>query len=119
MSIEGFVVFLAGLIVIVILTVILAYMRADLIAVRNEIKKLKQGTDVSNNIALEESKIIEESKQSQKLLTNENIYHKFVETYPKLLIDDYRPLSVESTGNKVGITIWLKNGDVIHYFPKN
>ena len=52
-------------------------------------------------------------------MTNGEILKTFGEKYPKLRVKDYRPLCPElHTHDLVGITIWLENGDVIQYYPK-
>ena len=55
-------------------------------------------------------------------MTNGEIYKTFEEKYliyPKVRVKDYRPLCPELfTHDLVGITIWLENGDVIQYYPK-
>ena len=52
-------------------------------------------------------------------MTNGDILKTFREKYPKLMVKDYRPLSPKLyTNDLVGITIWLENGDVIQYYPK-
>ena len=38
--------------------------------------------------------------------------------FPFADVDDYRPICHELfTDGKQGVTIWLKNGDVIEYYP--
>jgi len=52
-------------------------------------------------------------------LTNWEILEIFKKKFPKAIWEDYRPLCPEMyTDDLVGITIWLKNGDVIQYYPK-
>lgn len=52
-------------------------------------------------------------------MTNGEILKTFGEKYPKLRVKDYRPLAPELfTNDLMGITIWLENGDVIQYYPK-
>ena len=47
------------------------------------------------------------------------ILDRFTDAFPFAEIDDYRPICHELfTDGKAGITIFLKNGDVIEYFPK-
>jgi hypothetical protein len=41
----------------------------------------------------------------------------FKKLYPNMPIDDYRPLCKDFVSGKVGITIWLSNGDMVQYFP--
>ena len=42
----------------------------------------------------------------------------FKQKYPDAYVDDYRPASIEYVKDKCGITIWLANGDVMLWFPK-
>lgn len=52
-------------------------------------------------------------------MTNGEILKIFGGKYPKLKVEDCRPLCPELfTKNLIGITIWLENGDVIQYYPK-
>lgn len=52
-------------------------------------------------------------------MTNSEILKIFDEKYPGIKEVDYRPLCPELfTKNLIGITIWLENGDVIQYYPK-
>ena len=52
-------------------------------------------------------------------ITNQNIFDCFHENYPDVRVQDYRPLCSELfTKNKIGITIFLENGDIIQYYPK-
>lgn len=52
-------------------------------------------------------------------MTNSDLLKIFNEKYPELKNIDYRPLCpVMYTNDLVGITIWLDNGDVIQYYPK-
>lgn len=52
-------------------------------------------------------------------MTNSEILKVFNEKYPELKMVDYRPLCPEIfTKDLIGITIWLDNGDVIQYYPK-
>lgn len=44
---------------------------------------------------------------------------KFQDTFPFAEVDDYRPICHELfEKGKEGLTIWLKNGDMIVYYPK-
>lgn len=44
---------------------------------------------------------------------------KFKSICPSEKVDDFRPICHEMfTDGKEGLTIWLKNGDVIEYYPK-
>lgn len=52
-------------------------------------------------------------------MTNGEVLKIFCEKYPEINTIDYRPLCPELfTKNLIGITIWLENGDVIQYYPK-
>ena len=52
-------------------------------------------------------------------MTYDELLNKFEETFPFAAVNDYRPICHELfTDGKVGITIWLENGDVIEYYPK-
>ena len=52
-------------------------------------------------------------------MTFDDLLDKFSDTFLFAEIDDYRPICHELfTDGKVGITIWLKNGDIIEYYPK-
>ena len=48
------------------------------------------------------------------------IYRQFKKEYPKTEVSDYRPF-VEGylPRRRPGIIVWLKNGDVLAYLPKN
>lgn len=49
----------------------------------------------------------------------DDLLNKFSDTFPFAEIDDYRPVCHELFENgKIGITIWLKNGDMVVYYPK-
>ena len=49
-----------------------------------------------------------------------DIYKQFTKEFPKAEATDYRPY-VEGylPYRRLGIIVWLKNGDVLAYFPKN
>ena len=52
-------------------------------------------------------------------MTNSEILKIFYEKYPEIRAVDYRPLCPELfTKNLIGVTIWLENGDVMQYYPK-
>ena len=52
-------------------------------------------------------------------MTLKEILNRFKDEFPLTKIDDYRPLCHELfTDGKQGITIWLVNGDIIEYYPK-
>jgi len=50
-------------------------------------------------------------------MTNGDIFKLFKERFPELEVDDYRPLDHAFAEERSGITIWLKNGDMLLYFP--
>lgn len=51
-------------------------------------------------------------------MTFEEVLNKFKDVFPFAEVDDYRPLCHELfTDGKPGITIWLKNEDIIEYYP--
>ncbi len=52
-------------------------------------------------------------------MTINEVLNKFEETFPSAAVNDYRPICHELfTEGKEGLTIWLKNGDIIEYYPK-
>ena len=52
-------------------------------------------------------------------MTIDEVLNKFEESFPFTSVADYRPICHELfTKGKEGLTIWLKNGDVIEYYPK-
>lgn len=52
-------------------------------------------------------------------MTNGEMLDIFYQKYPELKVEDYRPLCPEiHTKDLIGITVWLKNGDTIQYYPK-
>ena len=51
-------------------------------------------------------------------MTFQEILNKFEDVFPFSDVDDYRPICHELfTDGKEGITVWLKNGDIIEYYP--
>jgi len=51
-------------------------------------------------------------------MTYDDLIGKFEDAFPFAEIDDYRPVCHELfEQGKVGITIWLKNGDMVVYYP--
>lgn len=53
-------------------------------------------------------------------MTHEEILNKFKNKYPSAKVNDFRPIChKEFTDGKQGITIWLDNGDVIEYYPRD
>lgn len=51
-------------------------------------------------------------------MTYDELLDKFADTFPLAEIDDYRPACSIYQEGKVGITIWLKNGDMVVYYPR-
>lgn len=51
-------------------------------------------------------------------MTYDAMLGKFEVMFPSAEIDDYRPACQLFTEEKEGITIWLKNGDIVVYYPK-
>ena len=52
-------------------------------------------------------------------MTFDEVLDKFNDSFPLAEIDDYRPICHELfEAGKEGITIWLKNGDMVVYYPK-
>ncbi|MBO7426673.1 MAG: hypothetical protein J6U23_13460 [Clostridiales bacterium] len=52
-------------------------------------------------------------------MTIKECLDKFQDTFPFAEVDDYRPICHELfEKGKEGLTIWLKNGDMIVYYPK-
>jgi len=53
-------------------------------------------------------------------MTFEEVLNKFKDVFPFVDFDDYRPICHELfTDGKSGITVWLKNGDIIEYYPND
>lgn len=51
-------------------------------------------------------------------MTFNEILQKFKDVFPFADIDDYRPICHKLfTDGKAGVTVWLKNGDIIEYYP--
>ncbi len=52
-------------------------------------------------------------------MTFQECLHKFHESFPNIEVWDYRPICHELfEKDKEGMTIWLKNGDMVVYYPK-
>lgn len=52
-------------------------------------------------------------------MTYSDLLDIFKNTYPFMKVTNYRPVCRELfEAGKVGITIWLENGDMIVYYPK-
>jgi len=53
-------------------------------------------------------------------MTFKECLNKFHESFPLAEVDDYRPVCHElfEKDKKWGMTIWLKNGDMVVYYPK-
>ena len=52
------------------------------------------------------------------MITNGDIFNKFKTDYPDLEVKDYRPMHLDFVRGRIGIVVWLKNGDILLYFPK-
>ena len=51
-------------------------------------------------------------------MTFQNLLDSFQDVFPFAKVSDYRPVCHELfEDGKVGITIWLENGDMIVYYP--
>lgn len=55
---------------------------------------------------------------SDRRITNQDIYKKFCEYFGSSLATNYRPFDLDFAKGMVGITVWLKNGDLVFYFTK-
>ena len=51
------------------------------------------------------------------MITNGDLFNKFKTDYPDLEVEDYRPFCLDFVRDRLGITVWLKNGDIFLYFP--
>lgn len=52
-------------------------------------------------------------------MTFDDILNKFEDTFPSAEVNDFRPICHELfEDGKEGMTIWLKNGDMVVYYPK-
>ena len=51
------------------------------------------------------------------MITNEKLINLFHKRFPDIDIDDARPYDIELVKGRFGITIYLKNGDILQYFP--
>ena len=52
-------------------------------------------------------------------MTFQECLNRFHDAFPNAEVDDYRPVCYEMfQENKEGMTIWLKNGDMVVYYPK-
>lgn len=50
-------------------------------------------------------------------VTNRDLLEKFKESYPELEVESAKPLDISLLKKRMGITINLKSGDVLLYFP--
>ena len=52
-------------------------------------------------------------------MTNGDILQRLYDGYPEIAdkVKDYRPLCVDFVRGRIGITVWLENGDMLLYFP--
>lgn len=62
---------------------------------------------------------INHNKKSVRNKTYEEILTEFKQKYSIEDIDDYRPFDYEFIKGKSGIVVWLKNGDMVIYYPKS
>lgn len=51
-------------------------------------------------------------------MTNGDLMDLFIQRFPKLTPIDFRPPLTDYVSNRVGLTVWLDNGDIILWFPK-
>lgn len=51
-------------------------------------------------------------------MTNQDILEDFEVLYPEMKVKNAKPLDVSTLKRRQGITIELKNGDILLYFPK-
>lgn len=51
-------------------------------------------------------------------MTNGDLFSLFRERFPNLRPVDMRPLYRDYVVGRKGITVWLDNGDIILWFPK-
>lgn len=52
-------------------------------------------------------------------MTNAEILKIFTKKYPNAEVSDYRPIAgIHIPEEHAGIIIWLKNGDILIYFPR-
>lgn len=51
------------------------------------------------------------------MMTNEKLIRLFKQRFPDIDVDDFRPWSIELVKGRFGITVYLKNGDILQYFP--
>lgn len=59
-----------------------------------------------------------EAREGKKI-TWGDIYKQFRTDYPEMEVKDYRPFAeYYLPDNAIGIIVWLKNGDVLIYIPK-
>ena len=57
-------------------------------------------------------------EQEDKRMTYGEIYKQFTDEICGAPVDDYRPICKEMMPQTDGIIVWLKNGDVCVYYPK-
>ena len=56
--------------------------------------------------------------EKPKPVTNEDLFNIFRGAYPEMPVSDYRPLDLAFTKDRLGITIFMDNGDILLYFPE-
>jgi hypothetical protein len=50
-------------------------------------------------------------------MTNGDLMYLFRQRFPELTPVDFRPPATAYVSKRVGLTIWLDNGDIILWFP--
>ena len=63
--------------------------------------------------------INQNAKKGIRIKTYGEIFKEFKDKYPIPKVEDYRPFDSEFIKDKSGIVVWLKNGDMVAYFPKS
>ena len=63
--------------------------------------------------------INQNAQKGIRIKTYGEIFKEVKEKYSFDEIDDYRPFDSEFIKDKSGIICWLKNGDMVAYFPKS
>ena len=51
-------------------------------------------------------------------VTNRDLLERFEVTYPKIEVAKAKPLDVSLLKKRQGVTLMLKNGDILLYFPR-
>ena len=63
--------------------------------------------------------INQNAKKKTRCTTYEEILREFKNKYSGAEIDDYRPFNSNWVSGRSGVVAWLKNGDMVAYFPKS